>query len=157
MSISERFFVIGDGLEMREGVPATNEWRDSEMEEETQIERTANFAMADANVLGMLLSELADALKQRNLLNNEDIAGALLRAECRAEMADKIGEEDGDISGHHVAAAQITIDAWSRRLTLEPALDQLRTQQHAWLAAGRPGESPLEAERIVEEYPDDEE
>lgn len=123
------------------------------MEEETQAVRTANFAAADANVAGMLLSEIVDALKARNLLGDEDIAGALLRAEYRAEMADKIDADDGDISGHHVAAAQITIDAWSRRLTLEPALDELRTRQHEWIVVGKPDVSPLQADRIAEEYP----
>ncbi len=127
------------------------------MEEDTQVERTANFAAADANVLGMLLSEIVDALKARSLLSAEDVAGALLRAEYRAEMADKFNEDDGDISGYHVAAAQITIDAWSRRLTLEHALDELRARQHEWIVAGKPEDSPLDADRIAEEYPDDEE
>ena len=126
------------------------------MEEETQVERTANFAAADANVLGMLLSEIVDALKARNLLNAEDVAGALLRAEYRAEMADKFGEDDGDITGHHVAAAQITIEAWGERLSLEPALERLRTRQHEWIVAGKPGRSPLDVRRIDEDHPDDE-
>lgn len=125
--------------------------------EETQTERTANFAVADANVLGMLLSEVVDALKARGVLSAEDIAGALLRAEYRAEMADRFGEEEGDISGHHFAAARLTIDAWSNRLDLEPALDELRAEHNDWLATDQKGTPAIDAERIVRDYSDCEE
>lgn len=127
------------------------------MEEQTNAENTATFAAADANVLGMLLSEIVDALRARELLTAEDVAGALLRAEYRAEMADRIFEEDGDISGYHAGAARITIDAWSRRLMLEPALHGLRARQYEWMSAGQPGGSPLAPARIVEDYADGEE
>ncbi len=121
---------------------------------ETQTERTANFAAADAHVFGMLLSEIVDALKARGVLRAEDIAGALLRAEYRAEMADSFGEEEGDINGHHVAAARLTIDAWSNRLDLEPALDELRAEHTDWLATDQKGTPAIDAERIVRDYPD---
>lgn len=124
--------------------------------EDTQVERTANIAAADATVVGMLLSEIVDALRARNFIKDEDIAGALLRTEYRAEMADKFGEEDGDIFNHHAAVAGIATSAWQGRLTLEPILYALRKRQHEWIAAGQPGESPLHAERIVEEYRDEE-
>lgn len=122
--------------------------------EETQTERTANFAAADAHVVGMLLSEIVDALKARGALSVEDVAGALLRAEHRAEMADRLAEEEGDISGHHVAAARITIDAWRKRLDLEPALDELRAHHHSWLATNQKSTPPIDAERIAGDYPD---
>lgn len=122
--------------------------------EETQAERTANVACAEARVGNILLMELMDTLEARGLLDRADIAGALLRMEWRARVADFVHEEEDDIT-HHAEIAKQTIDEWERRFCLPPQLHSLRKEQQGWLLSGCVGESPLYSGRVIELFSDE--
>ncbi|MEN5277016.1 hypothetical protein ABE527_08705 [Brucella sp. TWI432] len=116
--------------------------------EETQAERTANVAFAEARVGNILLMEMMDTLEARGLVDSADIAGALLRMEWRATVADVVYEQAGDIT-HHTEIAKQTIDEWEKRFRLPPQLQSLREAQQGWLVKGSVGESPLYSNRVI--------
>lgn len=117
--------------------------------EETQAERTANVAFAEARVGNILLMEMMDTLEARGLVDRADIAGALLRMEWRATVADVVYKNEGDIT-HHTEIARLTIDEWEKRFRLPPQMRSLRQAQQGWLAKGSVGESPLYSNRVIE-------
>ncbi|MDL2401289.1 hypothetical protein [Rhizobium mayense] len=121
------------------------------------MEGTDAKTAAEIEVNRMLLMELVDALKARGALRGEDIAGALLRAEYRAELADKIAEEDGKIIDFHASEARLCTAEWEKRFGLKPEIYTLRKAQHDWIYAGGQGKSPLYPERVVELYSEPEE
>lgn len=122
--------------------------------EETQAERTANVAFAEARVGNILLMEMMDTLEARGLVGRADIAGALLRMEWRATVADVVYEQAGDIT-HHTEIAKQTVDEWEIRFRLPPQMQSLRQAQQGWLAKGSVGESPLYSSRVIELFSDE--
>ncbi|SCD23661.1 hypothetical protein [Brucella inopinata] len=119
--------------------------------EETQAERTANMALAEARVANVLLMELLDTLETRGLVTRADIAAALLRMEWRATVADVLDETEGDIT-HHAQIAKLTIDEWETRFGLPPELFALRKAQQEWIAQGSSGESPLYPKHVIASF-----
>lgn len=111
---------------------------------------TAEIAMTDARITEMLLMELIEALKERGALKAEDIAGALLRMEWRASLADEIAE-DSDIT-HHLERATLSIAEWDKRFGLSPELYTLRKAHQDWAGDGREGPNPLSAEQVIVLY-----
>ncbi|WP_433848537.1 hypothetical protein [Brucella pseudogrignonensis] len=122
--------------------------------EETQAERTANVAFAEARVGNILLMEMMDTLEARGLVDRADIAGALLRMEWRATVADVVYEQADDIT-HHTEIAKQTIDEWEKRFRLPPQLQSLRQAQQGWLVKGCVGESPLYSNRVIGLFSDE--
>lgn len=148
-SISGCFFAIGAGPKIGEGDGETKRERDSKMDG-MQTELDAKIAQAEARIANILLMEMIEALEARGHIKRSDIAGALLRMEWRAQLADRVEEEDsGDIT-HHSALAKLTIDEWGTRFALPPELYTLRKAQEEWFQAGEEGRSPLYPDRVIE-------
>lgn len=144
MAISDRFFVIGTASETREIWPAEDERKEPDMSE------TAEIAATDARITEMLLMELVEAMQARGALKREDIAGALLRMEWRASLADDMAE-DGDIT-HHLERAALSVAEWEERFGLPPELHTLRKAHQDWAGSGRSGPNPLYPDQVIELY-----
>ena len=110
---------------------------------------------AEATVMGMLLLELTEALIERGGLKREDVAGALLRTEYRADMLDDAGAEFGNITRPHRGLARQQTEAWTKRLALLPEVYTLSKKHEEWLLAGGKGRPPLYPEAIIELSEDD--
>ncbi|WP_141682923.1 hypothetical protein [Agrobacterium tumefaciens] len=123
---------------------------------ETQTERNTKIALAEARIANILLMEMMEALQARGLIQRSDIAGALLRMEWRASVADAEEEDEENII-HHSELAKLTIDEWETRFGLPPELYTLRKAQQEWLQSGEGGRSPLYPEQVIELYSDERE
>lgn len=121
--------------------------------EESQTQRTANVALAEARIANILLMEMAAALIARGTIQQGEVAGALLRMKWRADVADEVDEESGDIK-HHASIAELTISEWDRRFGLAPDLHALQTEQDRWLNDQQKDRSPWDPEKVAELYPD---
>lgn len=104
---------------------------------------------ATATVMGMLLLELTEALMARGALKREDVAGALLRTEFRADMQDDFDEEEGAIIRPHGGWARLATEEWSKRLGLPPEIYTLRSHHEAWQGNGSKGQNPWEAAAVA--------
>ncbi|MCK3776447.1 hypothetical protein MZK49_06860 [Ensifer sesbaniae] len=150
MSISEGFFVIGQGPEMGKDRSRIAKRKELTLNDGMEVER------AGIRVGEMLLSELVHSLLVRGALKEEDVAGALLRTAERAWGADRIARDDGDISPSHAGLVELTIEEWDGALGLKPQLYALRKLHKEWTAADRKGQSPLHPRRVVEHFSDNE-
>jgi len=113
----------------------------------------ADRAFAEARINALLLLEVVAALEARGLVAKSDIAGALLRMETGANIADRVDEEEGTIT-HHAEIASQTIDEWQRRFGLPAELYTLRKLQTDWQVTKGAGVSPLYPEQVMQYYSD---
>ncbi|PRA87951.1 hypothetical protein CQ054_06015 [Ochrobactrum sp. MYb29] len=111
----------------------------------------AERTFAEARVDALLLKELMAGLEARGILSRSDIAGALLRMEVGAKIADRVDDAEGAIT-HHAEIATQTIDEWQSRFGLPAELYTLRTRQSDWELAQERASSPLEPEQVIAFY-----
>lgn len=102
----------------------------------------------------MLLLELTEALMERGALRREDVAGALLRTEYRADMQDDIEAEAGAITRPHGSLARLEAEAWTKRLGLQPEIYTLGSHHEVWMQAGGKGLNPLDPKAVAELFHD---
>jgi hypothetical protein len=95
-------------------------------------------------VLQTLLKELAAALLASGALSRGDIAGALLRTEALADLADAISPEDNGVIGAASGFAVQILEDWQKRFGLPPQLYALRKAQADWLRNARTPRQPID-------------
>ncbi|MBD8554881.1 hypothetical protein IFT84_10130 [Rhizobium sp. CFBP 8762] len=115
-----------------------------------------DMALIEIRLTSMLLVELVDSLRARQLLTRADVAGALLRTEFRATNPDEWSEEASKFIDVNLQFAESNTKEWSHRFALAAELYTLQEAQKDWLHAGKRGKSPLYPGEVISRYSTDE-
>ncbi|MDX3978927.1 hypothetical protein [Shinella sp.] len=113
------------------------------------LEVATELVTAEARVSALLLRNIVGALIAKGAMDEHEVAGALLRTQTQAKLADDAEAEEGRITDAHARTAELTVQEWDRYFGLEPSLYALRKEEERWKAGGENGPHPFSEERIV--------